>query len=172
MSFQPIRADEITPSGQGRSQPMSSEQFQSFAAKGQKQLDGLAAKPRQAPFADENKWNDTVHGAYQASREPWGGQTINPRTSSPVDFNKPDKHAVTRRSPGQDSVRVPAHMNEEQFGSAMGQAKERFHDQLSQPQHYLGVFHDPDIGEGGSIEMDPVHVTQDRGHDEGKGREK
>jgi hypothetical protein len=163
--MQPIYKHELSPSGQERSQPMSHEQFGAFAAKGQAHLDSLKAQGTQP-----NKMGDeTTHHAYEATREPWGGATYNPRTGNAVNFHEPDKHSVSAREPGSLPVATSAHMNEEQFGRVMNMAKVMHHKELSTAGHYLGVFHDADTHK---VEIDPVVVTGDSRHREDVGREK
>lgn len=165
--FQPILRGELSPSGQGNSQPLSSEQFQGFAAAGQQHLNGMTQPARGAPILGQQYgvytppsqagvWEGIKKSAYEATRQPWGGQTINPRTSSPVNFHKPDKFAVTTRAPGQAGLTAPHSMNETQFGSVMDQARKAYRPQLSRGGAYLGVFHDADKG---TVDIDPVTVV-------------
>lgn len=163
--FAPIRKSEITPSGQDQSAPVSAGQFQKLAQTGSNMLSGMRER---GPTPNFDGGMDTAKShAYAATRSSWGGGTYNPRTGNPVDFHEPDKHAVTVREPGQSPVTVPDHVNADQFGQAMEHAKSKFANQLSTPQHYMGVFRDDDLHE---VHMDPVVVTQDRNHDEGQGR--
>lgn len=177
---QPIYKNELSPSGQDRSQPLSRPDFDAVAAKGHRLLSGMEKRAGHTVFGQQYgvysspegqaQWSRTKHEAYQASRSDWGGATFNPRTGRAVDFHEPDKHAVTVKTPGQETTTVPHNLNEQQFGKHMDAARKSYR-QLRNDQHYLGVFHDSDQGR---VDIDPVVVTGDRTgkHRESVGRER
>lgn len=142
---------EISPEGQGRSQPMSAEQFSAYAQKGQQTLDALKTPVKgagvyTAPGATE--------AAFQATRQPWGGATMRPGDFT-AQATTPDQYAVSAKAPGQQSVTVPASVNQEQFSQAFSQAKQQFRPQLRAGAN-LGAFHNANTG---NVEFDPSHIV-------------
>lgn len=157
--FDPIKHSDLSPSGQepGRSRAVSHEEFQSIAAKGHADLEKMRSKTNDISALHSN-YGDVKSHAYENSREPWGGGTYNPRTAAPVNFHMPDKHTLSVRDPGQETVTVHANASREKFNQAMDTAKDRFGKNLTHGSHYLGVFHDADKKQ---IEIDPVVVVGD-----------
>lgn len=171
--FTPIKRSEIPmnlETAQQTSHPVSSDEFQAIAARGQARLDKMRSKTHDISALGEKLGEVSGH-AYNATREEWGGATYNPRTAKPVNFHEPDKHVLSARTPGQQPIAVPADASKEHFNAAMQQAHSTFHDQLSHSSHYLGVFHDADKKQ---VEIDPVVVVGDSSgkHRENVGRTK
>ena len=161
--FKPIYKSDLPdlPTAHSSSQPVSHGEFQAQAARGQARLDRMRqAKQDTSAIHAPDTWNSMVDHAYQATREPWGGATYNPRTASPVDFHRPDKFALTVREPHEQPVTVHPAASREQFGHMMEQARSEYGSRLTHGQHYLGVFHDADAKR---IDIDPTVVTRDPG---------
>lgn len=172
--FNPIKRSEVAsytdPDNPQHSKQVSPEEFQATAAKGQARLDKLRSKTHDISVLTNNLGNVTQH-AYDVTRADWGGATYNPRTAAPVDFHEPDKHVLSARTPGQETIAVPSDASPEHFSKAMQQATSTYATQLAHSQHYLGVFHDT---EKKQVEIDPVVVVGDTSgkHRESVGRAK
>lgn len=158
---------------------MSPMQFGELASRGQAQLHDMeAATPRNAKVFGQTAstytgpdqqgvWGGVKKQAYEWSRPEWGGGTFDAKTGNDVSFNTPDAHAVTVRMPGQETISVPHDLNEEQFGAHMDRARKTYSKQLAQPGHYLGVFHDTDLGR---VDIDPVVVSSGANEQEGRAK--
>lgn len=163
MQFKPIYKSDLPDlptvhSGPTASLPVSHEQFQGEAARGQARLDRMRSVSHPTPGLEGERWNAMVDHAYSATREPWGGATYNGRTGQAVDFHKPDKLALTVREPTESPISVSPLANRQQFGNAMDQARAQFGSRLGHSGHHLGVFHDADAGR---IDLDPTVVVGD-----------
>lgn len=145
-------------SGPTASSPVSHQEFQAQAARGQQRLDSMRSKSAPTPGLEGGRWDAMVDHAYAQTREPWGGATYNPRSGSPVDFHKPDKLALTVRETGEDPISVSPLANRQQFGAAMDQARAQFGSRMGHQNHFFGVFHDADAGR---IDLDPTVVVGD-----------
>lgn len=149
---EPIRASEA----RGNSRPVSLGEYQELAGRGRADLEQRAAKP-QGTRGLERHWDEVKSAAYDATREPWGGVTVNPRSGRPVNPHK--GYAVTARHPGQGQITVPGDAPPEVFHAAMDKAREQL-PQLAHKGYHLGVFRDDD--EGGRIDIDPVLKVNSR----------
>lgn len=163
MQFKPIYKTDLPDlptvhSGPTASQPVSHQEFQAQAARGQARLDSMRARSAPTPGLEGQRWDAMVDHAYTQTREPWGGATYNARTGNAVDFHKPDKLALTVREPHEDPISVSPLANRQQFGEAMDKARAQFGSRLGYAGHHLGVFHDADAGR---IDLDPTVVVGD-----------
>lgn len=159
--FAPIHRSDLPdlPTAHASSKPVSHDEFQAQAARGQSRLDKMRSnKQDTSAMHAPDTWNAMVDHAYQATREPWGGATYNPRTASAVDFHRPDKFALTVREPNESPISVHPAANRQQFGAAMEQARAEYGTRLTGQNHYLGAFHDADAGR---IDLDPTVVVGD-----------
>jgi hypothetical protein len=148
--FKVITADQA----RGDSRPVSVEEFNRLARRGQEQLDGFAARSRPTTGLDEN-WDTIKIKAYEAAQESWGGATISAHTGRALGTAQ-RVYALTVKGQGQETVSVSEKASREEFDAAMDEAKSRFGDILQRESHYLGVFHDDD---NGRIDIDPVLVV-------------
>jgi hypothetical protein len=151
---EPIREHEA----RGNSRSVSPEEYQSLAAAGREHLD-RAARSGQSVAGLDKHWDSVKADAYEASREPWGGRTINSRGRS-VHPNA-NVYALTVRHPGQGQIHVPLDAPRDHFDAAMDTARARYGDQLASKGGHLGVFHDVDENR---IDIDPVHIVKTRKH--------
>jgi hypothetical protein len=122
-------------------------------------MDALKANTEE-PTGLDNNWDSLVKHAYNATRQPWGGATINAHTGVPLTGTE-DAYALTARDPGKSSISIHPNASPEEFGQAMSQARQQFAPELSRPGHHLGVFRDEDKG---TIDFDPSYVTNDPKH--------
>lgn len=132
-------------------------QFQAVAHKGRAMYEQRAANVDGTRGLNKN-WDSIRNQAYESTREPWGGVTVNAKTGRELN-TKANAFALTAREPGTDSVRVHPGARPEEFHAAMDSAKEQFGHILARKDHHLGVFHDADTG---TIDIDPVMVVRDR----------
>lgn len=164
--FPVIHASEA----RGNSRPVTHEEFQDLARKGEKYLQGTERTKSTAGL--DRDWEGIKSRAYETTREPWGGATINAHTgtfmgdtgadvaaktaaSEGKGFGT-DRYALTVRKPGQEEISVPPTAHREHFDDAMDRARSAY-PQLANRAHHLGVFHDADKG---SIDIDPVLVVR------------
>lgn len=152
-----IHASDLSTPDARRSRTVSNDEFQRIAGEGEQIHRRLASKTSE-PTGLERNWEGIVSHAYEATRQPWGGVTVNSHTGKDIN-PRANRLAVTAKDPGMDSVHVHPSAGPDEFGHAMKQAKEQFHDVLSRAHHALGVFHDQDTG---TIDIDPVYVTNRR----------
>jgi hypothetical protein len=154
--FPEIHMSDLSTPDARRSPEVSPEEFQKHARRGALKFNklrgsGYAAKGLQNGPA----WNKVVDDAFTASREPWGGVTVDAHTGEHVADNA-DAYALTMREPGMASVHVSPKADKAEFTKAMETARERYKAILRRPGSHLGVFHDQDTG---NIDIDPVLVT-------------
>lgn len=147
--WQPIGPDEA----RGNSQAMTSGSVRKMAKLGKQQLDQAAANSHGAPGLNSN-WDAVKEHAYNATREDWGGTTVDAKSGSPVEHKQGYSLAV--REPGQDQISVHANASREHFNSAMNEAKERYGHQLGSEGGELGVFHDSELHR---IDIDPARTV-------------
>lgn len=170
LQFSPITTHELPDLSTARQSPeVSPSSFQQVAARGQARLDKMGAEIHDTHPLTQNL-TAASNQAYAATREPWGGTTINPRTGNSVDFHEPDKYALAARDPGQQPEVMASSANQQQFREHMGNAVTKFSGNLQRGSHYLGVFHDSDKH---TVEIDPSVVVGDPGrkHRQEKGAE-
>jgi hypothetical protein len=139
-----------------RTRKVSSGEFQTIAGRGRERM--VKMRERSAPanaITDAARFQKVKDRAWNDSREPWGGGTINPRTGKFLTGDE-DLYALTIKPPGVKSVRIPADATREEFDAAMDTAAERFGEQLTYENSHLGVFHDDDLK---SIDIDPVTIV-------------
>lgn len=166
--FRPIFKHDLPdlPTVHADSQPVSHQDFQASAQRGQAHLDAMAARGQStAALSDPASRAKVADHAFSATREEWGGGTYSPKSGRAVNFHKPDKFALTVRDPDDNGLSIPNTANREQFGAAMDQAHAKYGDKLAKGSHYLGIFHDPTKqlpgGHTGAIDFDPVAVVGD-----------
>lgn len=140
----------------GDSRPVSHEEFQRLARKGQQQLDQFAKNSSPTTGLDRN-WSAIKDEAWIEAQKSWGGTTIDAHTGEHLPQGA-DKYAITVKG-GLDSVSVPETASFSEFKSAMDTAKQRFRGILERESHYLGVFHDD---ENHRIDIDPVLIVNTR----------
>jgi hypothetical protein len=158
LQFDPITTHELPDlSSAHASREVSPSDFQQIAQRGHERLERMGAEIHDIhPLT--NNLTAASQAAYKATREPWGGQTINPRSGQAVDFHYPDKFAMAARDPGQEPITMRSSVNYQQFREHMGEAAQKFSGNLQRGQHYLGVFHDSDKH---TVEIDPSVVVGD-----------
>ena len=154
--FPTIHLGDLSTPDARRSPEVSAEQFQKHAQRGAAKvarLKGAATEPK--ALTDSKSWDNIVSMAYKASREPWGGETIDAHTGKTVAADA-NAYALTVRDPGMSTVSVKPGASEAEFRKAMEEARSKYKDILSRPGSHLGVFHDQDVNR---IDIDPVMVT-------------
>lgn len=152
-TFPIIKASEA----RGDSRPVSHEEFQKLARVGQGQLDGFKARSSAAKGLDDN-WGKIKEESYAEATKSWGGATIDAHTGKALPQGS-NKYAITVKDQHTNTVSVPEKATRQEFDVAMDVAKERFRGILERESHYLGVFHDDDMGR---IDIDPVLVVSKR----------
>lgn len=151
----PIYASDLSTQDSRRSPEVSEAEFHEYARRGAAKY-GQLDKGRTGPMALEGaRFKRLTDEAYDASREPWGGVTVDSHTGEHVAVDA-DKYALTIRKQGSDSVVVDPKASREDFDNAMDEARKKFAYELSFPGAHLGVFHDADLNR---IDIDPVLVT-------------
>lgn len=136
------------------SRAVSAAEFQSLAQEGKSQLAAMQTDSSPPAGLDKN-WDEVKQSAYQKVQKSWGGITIDAHTGQPLQSDA-DKYALTVREGGQGIIAVDEKVTYAQFEQAMAAARSEFGGQLSQRDHYLGVFHDD---ENHRIDIDPVVVV-------------
>lgn len=148
-------AREITAQeARGNSRAVSPEEFQRLAAEGRQRLDAMRQGATPPAGLDRN-WDTIKQTAFEETRKSWGGLTVDAHTGQPL-VGTEDKYALTVKDPDQRMISVAETASYDQFAGAMEAARSRFEDQLSQRDHYLGVFHDDDHHR---IDIDPVIIV-------------
>ena len=138
----------------GNSRPVSAEEFQALARKGNSWLD--KAKRDAAPItALDGNWDTIKHRAWGEVQKPWGGATIDAHTGEFMPDGA-DRYALTVKPRGMVPVHLPETISEADFKAAMDRAKEMFRPVLERQHFQLGVFHDDDLNQ---IDIDPVAVV-------------
>lgn len=151
-----LRASDLSTPDARRSPEVSAEQFAKHAEAGRAKLDRLKGTGFAANGLKNGKaWDKVLADAFTATREPWGGVTVDAHTGEHVAADA-DKYALTMRDPGMESVHVDPKAGQGDFNKAMGVARERYKAILRRPGSHLGVFRDEDTG---NIDIDPVLVT-------------
>ena len=172
---EPLKFSDLTEEGQKAtgdraSQSLTNEQYQQMAAQGKAQLDAMKAnsspitglKTNMAELTNKSVDNP-INVAYNriksfaATREPWGGVTIDPHTGSLLE-TKGSMFALTARESGMKTIVIPPDATKEQFSYAMSQAMTQFESALTPESHYLGVFYDAGLNQ---IEIDPAVAVPD-----------
>jgi len=143
----PITAEEA----RGNSRAVSADEFDRLAEEGQSRLDALEANASPVTALDSH-WADVKSNAYSATRESWGGVTVDAHTGEAVNSG----YALTAKSSGMSTVSIPEDASQDTFNAAMDTARERFGSKLAYQSHCLGVFHDDDLHR---IDIDPVIVV-------------
>ena len=113
----------------GNSRAVSSDEFQSLATEGQRPEAGHALQADRRPataVTDPEKWAGVKSSAYAATRDSWGGQTIDPQTGKPI--TPSTGYALTIRDPGHSQITVSEHALAEDRSSnrAMDDAKSQY----------------------------------------------
>lgn len=138
----------------GDSKPVSHDEFQRLAIRGQAKLDKFQANASPVTGLDRN-WDRIKRDSYLEATQPWGGATIDSHTGKALPQGA-NKYALTVKDKGVDTVSIPEGATKTEFDAAMNLAKERFRPILEREGHHLGVFHDD---ENGRIDIDPVLVV-------------
>jgi hypothetical protein len=156
-AYAPIHASDLSTPDARRSRPVSHDEFQEIAARGEKKYSRLAqaSKPVEGSRFDQN-FAAISERAHQATREPWGGMTVDAHSGRTLPQGA-DKYALTVRPPGHPGITVPAGADAATFHGAMHQARAEYGDVLARKGHHLGVFHDADKG---TVDIDPVVVVK------------
>jgi len=152
---QPITASDLSSGDARRSPEVSPAEFQAHASRGEAKYAALDKHRTGAMAMEGARFKRITDDAYAASREPWGGVTVDSHTGEHVD-PKADAYALSIRKPGVDSVSVSPTASREEFDNAMDEARQRFAHELEFAGAHLGVFHDADLNR---IDIDPVLVT-------------
>lgn len=150
-----IRASDLSSGDARRSRQVSKDEFARLYAAGKAKIQFLKDSETPATALDGARWQAVKDNAWQESRAPWGGVTVDSHTGHSVTGNE-DKYALTVRDPGMESVTVSPSASRAEFDAAMDQARKRFQGILRRPNSHLGVFHDADLNR---IDIDPVMVT-------------
>lgn len=137
-----------------RTRGVSSAEFQRLATIGQERLTALRAAAAPTTGLDD-RWDAIREEGWQATREEWGGMTVNAHTGLPLTGDA-DLYAMTVKPPTMDSVSVPIGASREEYEAAMERARIVFAGELANQDHHLGVFRDEDVGR---IDIDPVLVV-------------
>ena len=145
-------------SGPGASRSVSQDEFNKLADEGQQRLSELNASSPTTGL-DKN-FGSIKSDAYEQVQKSWGGATYDAHTGEAVTGDEA-KYAMTVNPPGTTGISIPDTASQDEFNSAMDQAKSSFGSELSKSQRCLGVFHNDDAG---TIEIDPSLVV-DNLHD-------
>lgn len=151
--FETIKASEA----RGDSRPVTYNEFQTLAMRGQEQLDGFQRKASPTTGLDENMAKLKADTFKEVQSE-WGGATIDSHTGQALPQGV-DKYAITVKDNDVETVSIPIGSSQKDFDAAMDTARERFGPILEREQHHLGVFRDDDTGR---IDFDPVLVVTNR----------
>ena len=135
-----IKASEA----RGDSRPVSYNEFQRFAGRGQEQLDGFKKNASPTTGLDQNMAKLKADTFKEVQNE-WGGATIDSHTGKALPQGV-DKYAITVKDKGVDTVSIPVGASQKEFDAAMDTARERFGSILEREQHHLGVFRDDAVG--------------------------
>lgn len=138
----------------GLSRPVSEDEFRRLWAEGARRYQAMINSSR-LPQGLEQNWPGLINHAYQETRTPWGGVTLDSHTGQPIRSDA-DVYALTVKEPGMRTISVPAKANSEQFAATMNNAKYAFAPILSRANHHLGIFHDADLGQ---IDFDPTVIV-------------
>jgi hypothetical protein len=110
----------------------------------------LASDPPR-PESDQGKKSPDCGGHCNEEERvspPWHWDHLDPgerechypsRSCQTCGLHEPDKHAVTVKEPGEETVAVAAHVSAEQFGVAMDHARKQFTPQRRNAQSYFSV---------------------------------
>jgi hypothetical protein len=136
---------------------MTRAEFQASAARGEDIVNSAIANgsPPVNMMTGAN-----IQAAVDASKEEWGGVTIDAHGGGVVSAHGDDPLSVSMRDAGQGSVIVSAAAVAADPGAlmaAMQQAQTQFADQLSAQGAALGMFRDMTTG---TVQFDPVLVVQ------------
>lgn len=154
--FREIHASDLSTPDARRSPAVSAAEFQTHAKRGAAKLAMLdKGSSEAAALHDSKKWSRIRINAWNATRKPWGGVTVDSHTGHQVPKGA-DAYALTVRDEGKTSVHVSPDATRAEFNAAMQKAREQFASELSRPGAHLGVFRDEDTG---NIDIDPVLVT-------------
>lgn len=137
----------------GNSKPVTADEFQRYAARGQSRLRAIQQAPWSTGGLDAN-WARIKAETYAKVRQSWGGATIDPRTGRALPDGA-DKFAMSIKPTGLDTTSIPESATPAEFSQAMDIARSKYGRQLSKGGSYLGVFHDDDLNR---IDIDPVTV--------------
>lgn len=143
----------------GDSRPVSREEFQRLATRGQEQLD--AFKKNASPTTgldDDANWAKLKNDTWNEVQKEWGGATIDSHTGQALPQGA-NKYAITVKDRGLDTMSIRIDASRDEFDAMMDQAKNEFGDVLAREKHHLGVFRDDDMGR---IDFDPVLVVEKR----------
>jgi hypothetical protein len=138
----------------GNSRPVSFDEYQHIAAKGNQMIDKMKRDSSPIHGMDEY-WPEIKGDMYAEVRKPWGGGTIDGHTGSALPQGA-DKYALSVKPRGMHSISIPEHASYPDFSRAMDQAKDEFRPALERRGFYLGIFHDDDLNR---IDIDPVAVV-------------
>lgn len=138
----------------GNSRPVSFDEYQHIAAKGNQMIDKMKRDSSPIHGMDEY-WPEIKGDMYAEVRKPWGGGTIDGHTGSALPQGA-DKYALSVKPKGMHSISIPEHASYPDFSRAMDEAKDMFRPALERRGFYLGIFHDDDLSR---IDIDPVAVV-------------
>ena len=133
---------------------MTRQEFQASAARGEDIVNSAIANG--SPHADMMT-PANVQAVVDASKQEWGGVTIDAHGGGIVAAHGDDPLSVSMRDAGQGSVTIPITSDPAALTTAMQQAQSQFADQLSAQGAALGMFRDE---KAGTVQFDPVLVVQ------------
>jgi hypothetical protein len=148
----------------GNARPVSRDEFALVAGEGKSIMDGLRANASPPTGLTDNL--DAIKAStLEEVQKSWGGTTIDSHTGVAL-ASDANKYAVTVKPAGMESVSVGENPTPEEWSAAMDTAMARFGDTLASQSHYLGTFHDDDLGR---IDIDPVVVVDKQADSEAIG---
>jgi hypothetical protein len=133
---------------------MTRQEFQASAARGEDIVHNAIANGSKP---DDMMTPANVQAVVDASKQEWGGVTIDAHGGGIVAAHGDDPLSVSMRNAGQGSVTIPITSDPAALTTAMQQAQTQFADQLAAQGAALGMFRDEDAG---TVQFDPVIVVQ------------
>lgn len=150
-----IHLSDLSTDDARRSPQVSEPEFQAHAKRGAAKYAAAQAGSSPATALQGKSWDKIVAHAFEVTREPWGGATIDSHSGEEVRPDA-DAYALTAREPGMKGISISPSASREEFTRAMVEARTKYAAILARPGNHLGVFHDADKNE---IDIDPVLVT-------------
>jgi hypothetical protein len=151
---QRIRPVITAAEARGNSRPVSMDEFQHLAAKGNQQIDKM--KRDSSPLTGLDQYWGAIKGdTFDEVQKPWGGATIDGHTGTALPQGA-DKYALSVKPGGMHSISIPENASYPDYSRAMDEAKDTFRPVLERRSFYLGIFHDD---EQHRIDLDPVAVV-------------
>lgn len=161
------RANEDTGSGDNKAQRITHEEAQSRLKRG-KEI--LAEKTANATDTVDLRSEEFVRKMYDATREEWGGGTLDTHTGEfvPAGDGAPDIYSITNRptagSKGKTPIAIDPAANYATFKKQWLKAVGTWGDRLRWEDAAFGVFNNPEAKAGHAIELDPVMMLRNE-HD-------